>query len=43
MGIIEWPDSAPQDARYGLRQSDTPRGAGGLMSWAVSKTASPWV
>jgi len=24
-------------------QSDTPRGAGGLMSWAVSKTAGPWV
>ena len=23
-------------------QSDTPRGAGGLMSWAVPKTASPW-
>ena len=27
--------------RYG--QSDTPRGAGGLMGWAVSKTAGPWV
>lgn len=24
-------------------ESDTPRGAGGLMSWAVSKTADPWV
>ena len=24
-------------------ESDTPRGAGGLMSWAVSKTAGPWV
>jgi 4,5-DOPA dioxygenase extradiol len=24
-------------------KSDTPRGAGGLMSWAVSKTAGPWV
>jgi hypothetical protein len=24
-------------------KSDTPRGAGGLMSWAVSKTADPWV
>jgi uncharacterized protein (TIGR03435 family) len=23
-------------------KSDTPRGAGGLMSWAVSKTAGPW-
>jgi serine/threonine protein kinase len=26
-----------------LHESDTPRGAGGLMSWAVSKTAGPWV
>jgi len=25
------------------QESDTPRGAGGLMSWAVSKTAGPWV
>jgi serine/threonine protein kinase len=25
------------------QQSDTPRGAGGLMGWAVSKTANPWV
>jgi hypothetical protein len=24
-------------------ESDTPRGAGGLMGWAVSKTAGPWV
>jgi len=24
-------------------QSDTPRRAGGLMSWAVSKTAGPWI
>jgi two-component system, NarL family, response regulator DesR len=28
--------------RRELAQSDTPRGAGGLMSWAVSKTAGPW-
>jgi hypothetical protein len=27
----------------GRIKSDTPRGAGGLMSWAVSKTADPWV
>ena len=26
-----------------FRESDTPRGAGGLMSWAVSKTAGLWV
>ena len=25
------------------QKSDTPRGAGGLMSWAVSKTADLWV
>ena len=25
------------------RESDTPRGAGGLMGWAVSKTAGLWV
>jgi hypothetical protein len=24
-------------------QSDTPRGAGGLMSWAASKAVEPWV
>jgi hypothetical protein len=36
-----------RDSHYSIRQvqeeSDTPRGAGGLMSWAVSKTAGPWV
>jgi len=30
---IAWPGKS--------RKSDTPRGAGGLMSWAVSKTADP--
>jgi hypothetical protein len=24
-------------------ESDTPRGAGGLMSWAASKAVEPWV
>ena len=27
---------------FEIAESDTPRGAGGLMSWAVSKTADPW-
>jgi hypothetical protein len=32
--------AVPKDYRP---KSDTPRGAGGLMSWAVSKTAGQWV
>ena len=28
---------------HGFNKSDTPRGAGGLMGWAVSKTAGLWV
>ncbi len=29
--------------QYRKLKSDTPRGAGGLMSWAASKAVGPWV
>ena len=35
--------SGTRSEQLSADQSDTPRGAGGLMSWAVSKTAGPWV
>jgi hypothetical protein len=38
-----WPSVERLRRRPYPSQSDTPRGAGGLMSWAVSKTAGPWV
>ena len=44
--VLEAPPTLVLDGGIQLKssqKSDTPRGAGGLMSWAVSKTAGPWV
>ena len=41
--FYSWQKRKREDLFNDLKKSDTPRGAGGLMSWAVSKTAGPWV
>ena len=44
MGIDVYSDEASAMSTYlQMIQSDTSRGAGGLMGWAVSKTAGSWV
>jgi enolase len=42
-GQIKTGSASRTDRVAKYNQSDTPRGAGGLMSWAVSKTAGPWI
>ena len=36
--VLEFPDEFEK-----VGKSDTPREAGGLMSWAASKAVGPWV